>query len=621
VPDRIPASTDDTDSGTVGGYAVGVGAFLLTVAYGGNYLDPWVAQYAVLIVLGASGLPLLVWRARGRGDTSPRRSDVWAARAAIGFVLVTAVATVLARTPWLAVAGVYLQGTGLVFFISVAGCWALGTGLRGRDRRFFESALIAGALVNSGLMVVQRFVDLDGIQLATYSGQPDGLLGNPVFTGALVAAALVLIAPRFLKDPSLLNAAAVVVLGVGLAISGERLPVVVAALVVGGVLWRARHRPGERQRSSRSWAFSGMVVCGVVVGWLLTLGQNSALARAAASSSGETYGDRFHAWIAGIEALVHRPLIGYGPSEYRVATEFYFPPSFLPRHSGALFNDPHDILVAVAVSSGFLGLVLMGSWLAFGGRRRGGPLFWFAVALLIDALVEPLNSTITPLLFLALGAAQWRGSPTDGPDRSGAAVSARWVTPAAVVMAVLALVPAGALIIGSVDTYFATQDFGIADTASALNLALRADDLLFPYSEPASFLAQIDTYRSLDRVPGAKQRAAYWGSVASDRDPDEPLLLDDLADLQIEAGEFDAGQSTLQRAHSLQPQSTATDNLLGLLSYALGHHDQARGWWQRSLSIDRDQALTRAYLNGTCPPPNPAARGFGKACNFTKSST
>jgi O-antigen ligase len=620
VPDRIRAGTDDTDPGTVGGYAVGLGAFLLITAWAGRAVDPWAAQYGVLIVLGAAGLPLLVWRALGRGATGPGRTEMWAARAAAGFVAVTAIATALARTPWLAIAGTYLQGTGLVFFVGLAGCWALGTGLRGRDRRFLESALIAGAVVNSVVMVAQRFADLSGLQLPSFSGQPDGLLGNPVFTGAVVAAALVLVAPRFLDNPSLPTAAVVVLLGVGLAITGERLPVVVAALVVAGVLVRARRRHDEPTLTPRSLVFSALVVGGVVVGWLLTLGQKSSLARAAQSSGSETYGDRFHAWIAGIRALGHRPLLGFGPSEYRVATEFFFSPSFVQSHGGVTFNDPHDIFIAVAVSSGLLGLALLGCWLGL-GSVRSGPLFWFAAALFVNALVEPLNGTVTPLLFLALGAARWRGAAPGGTDRSGAAGSARWVAPAACVLAVLALVPAGALVVGSLEATEATQDFGIARTSAALTLALRSDTLLFPFSEPASLLAQIDTYRGLDLVPAAKKRAAYWASVASARDPDEPTLLFDLANQQVQAGQFGAAQSTLARAHTLQPLSTSVDNLLGILAYTEGRHHEARTWWRRSLAITPHQPLTRAYLDGTCPPPDPAARGFGKACTFTTSPT
>ena len=169
---------------------------------------------AVLLPLGALGLPFLVVMAIGRLDRSP--SMIWGARAAVAFLAWAALSAALAATPESALFGLYAQMTGWIFLLCVAGAWAVATQLRNSDRGMLELAIIAAATGNGIFAVIEQHHDLSSIGLPLYPGylQPIGTLGNPVFLGALLAAALALVAPRFVRSP-LWWSPVVIVLGVG----------------------------------------------------------------------------------------------------------------------------------------------------------------------------------------------------------------------------------------------------------------------------------------------------------------------------------------------------------------------------------------------------------------------
>ena len=74
-----------------------------------------------------------------RHPRGPRATGIAAARLALAFVVVALISTLNSVRPVLALVGLYNQFTGWLFILAMAGCWAIGTGLKAADRRLLES--------------------------------------------------------------------------------------------------------------------------------------------------------------------------------------------------------------------------------------------------------------------------------------------------------------------------------------------------------------------------------------------------------------------------------------------------------------------------------------------------
>src|SRR5439155_4183415 len=112
-------------------------------------------------------------------------------------------------------------GTGLLFVLALVGCWAIGSGAGDDGRRWIATALLAGALVNAGIAVLQSLVDLSTYHLELVDARPPGLLGNSVFLGALAAGAVWLTVLRPLRGwPA--RVACLVLLAAAVELSGSR---------------------------------------------------------------------------------------------------------------------------------------------------------------------------------------------------------------------------------------------------------------------------------------------------------------------------------------------------------------------------------------------------------------
>jgi hypothetical protein len=619
--------TDDDERPTALGVGAAVGVFLLLIADLLNLSTAsWIPKEAVLAVLGAAGLPLLVARAVGRGA---RRSagETWAARFAVGFVIAASIATVGTLVPvGLAIGGLYDSGTGLVFLVAVAGCWALGSAATHTDRRLIESALVAGAALNAGVVVLQTFRDLGPLGLASYHGLPTGLLGNPVYTGPVMVSALAVVAVRLGRDPLRWGALAVF-LGLAIGMSTERLP---ALLTVGLGVWRiAASRKGTvRGDSSRrhAWLFAGgtlgAIVCGSVIARAVGAG-SGVVSQVASSTATETYGQRFHVWADGLRAIATHPLFGAGPGQFAAATLPHWTLADARIFGTSYLDDGHNLFVDVAVTTGLIGLAVFAGWLvsAFAGRR--GPLVAVAVVLLASELVEPVNNCVTPVAMLALGAAALvPGIPARRRRAEGRNEKAprsdyakafdrcvpRWVGPAAVVLALLTAVPATTFVIGDMVLMRASNEFSAAQAGAARADATTANDLLRPWPDSASLLAKISILDELQGRPGAQARIEYWARQAALKNPRDPNPWYILADYQLKAGHVADARRSAQRALADLRWNFFADNLLGDIASITQHPSVARTYWRASLLVNPNQPDIRAYLDGRCRPPAPSAR-------------
>src|SRR5205807_4236135 len=141
-----------------------------------------------------------------------------------------------------------------------------------------------------------------------------------------------------------------------------------------------------------------------------------------------------------------------------------------------LFFDAHNLVVEYLVTTGVVGGLLFVAWAGFALHAAGWQtaLGGFAVLVLAVHLVEPQNAGLTPLAFLALGAA--------GAVERG--VVARGVSAVHVLAVPLALALAAVMLVGS-------WDFRQAALRRDLAASRFARDWLPPWPETALGTAHI----------------------------------------------------------------------------------------------------------------------------------
>jgi O-antigen ligase/Flp pilus assembly protein TadD len=621
--DRRRTEPERAAAATPWGWGLAVLAFLLpTLLFFTVTTRTDVPKTAVLWVLTGAGLPFLVALALGKGPARGSLSRTWAARSAIAFVLVAVIATVTSKAPLHSLVGSYTTMTGLIFFAGLAACWALGTGVSAADRRLVESGIIWAGALNALVAFFQRFVDLSGIGLGMYGGvQPDGLLGNPVFLGGLLAATLALLATRVVERPSLW-APVTALVGFGAAISGERFPILVAVGVVAWSIWALNRRDdaGLRNRVTRQRAITyGMASGGALILGAIIPGATSAsnvVGHVASSTTAETFGERTGSWLAGFHALLDRPLFGYGPEQYQPATVPHYSLALSRTLGQAYFGDAHNIIVEVAVVTGVLGLITLGAWVLFAARDRGGPLMAFAIALVAGELVEPLMVGITALAFLALGAAPVRAragvakepGPADGRRKASQeqgrsttlGASPRWARATSLSLAGIAAVAGILLIVGDAAQRGDTQPRP-ATASAAVADGKTANSLLQAWPTPAATLAYAFF---LTGTPGHSNaaEAAHYASEAVQRDPTTSTYWYELAALQFAAGDTAGARASAHRAITANPRFVEPMNLLAEIAGLRGDRSAERTYLERSLLYDPKQKIEQMFLSGQCYP-------------------
>ena len=98
--------------------------------------------------------------------------------------------------------GLYLWGTGWLFWLGAAGAFAIGASLRTSDRKWLFAGLVVGALGNALIAIFQIVSNAQSGGLALFDGtQADGALGNPIHLEALLLGALALILGRTCRNP------------------------------------------------------------------------------------------------------------------------------------------------------------------------------------------------------------------------------------------------------------------------------------------------------------------------------------------------------------------------------------------------------------------------------------
>ncbi|MGO9963175.1 MAG: O-antigen ligase family protein [Acidimicrobiales bacterium] len=561
-------------------------------------------KFAIVLLFAAVGIVPLARLVMVR---SPLR---WPARAAVAFLAVALVSALVSPSPNIGLFGLYLWGTGFLFWLGAAGAFAIGTCLGPRERRWLAGGLLVGSVGSALVAIFQIVQNSPTPGLSLYDGsQADAFLGNPIYLEALLLGGLALVLGKACRSP-LCWGAVVLVLAVGLEFTFERFALAILALLVLYALYTYGTRGGG--------AFALLIAVGYGIAYL---GGGSGLgSRVTSGTSETTFGLRLRVWLESARYVLHNPLLGAGPGQLRTAMDTSASLSFFQRVLvGRLLTDGHDIFVEVAVTTGLVGLVCFLVWLVGAARIAGrSALLGFSAAMIATELVEPINVAVLPLAFLALGAAtavrsrpsEVPGVATRSPGDLGSASHerARGIggVPVARITTILAV--AVALFLGVTmvtgDAYmFRSTSFA---PGQPYNLAAANDsNRLLPYwPDSALKIAQIEAFDSLS---GASAKihlieARRWTGIAASRDSDNPQLWTMLAVADVDLKAYGLARIEYYRALSCDKWFTQALQGLGQLAGIEHNWNEAVHFYRLALTTaEHDEGLAaplRVLLSG-----------------------
>lgn len=543
---ELPAG-ETPGSGTGLGLFASAATLLLLVAYSPALASPlWLPKYAVMLVIaGVGGVTLL------QAPPPHLRRATWAARAFIGLAAISAL---LSSNPDLSTTGSWNQGTGLVLLLAAGGSWAIGVRLRGGDIRLLTRAVILGCAANAGVACLQMAFDLSSIELGRFLGRATGLQQSPIFLGPVLVAGLsLLLEPlsrrRWWAGWALLLSA----MGVALADSRG------ALLLIPPVLAWGLHRFGIRPILG-----AGLIlILGVASATVVDrppeaspnpLSQPIEESEAPVEESeapvehtnqeSRPLSPRFATWRSSHQALLDRPLFGAGPGSFREATIAYRPEIVARDTPDRYFTDAHNFVVEHLVTTGLAGTAALLLWLTLAARRSQGVFGVFAAVLGVAHLFQPENPVMTPVAFLALGAAATRSRVEPETKRSW--IAARYLGGGA--CAALGIL----VVLGGWHLQQARLDFNPRQAA-------RAERELRPWPTASTTHGLIHQYRYATGILAAQEPARAALRRAAARDPFNPLHWLLLAEVATSHGRLDEAQRALARARALDPYSPRAD--------------------------------------------------------------
>lgn len=498
----------------------------LCVAHGLSLLifPSFTPRMSLLLAAGVPGLFYLLRSARYRDR---------AAAAAVVVLMWILVAALLGDAPRLALVGtIGREMSGLIVALSL-GVWALGRGSSRRSAELLPWALVIGLGLNALVGVVQIVAGLETGAFALQSSRATGLTPNPVYFGALMAtgAAIAASHPTLARGQRL---GLVMLFGVAVNLSGSRVGLaagLVAVCVAAGA--------GLRSNPKRWAELPGAYVLGVVLGGLLaaiTTGGRSSTDRLVTSPEG---GGRTTAWRYGLEAILDRPVWGWGFGRFRAATQHRFSPEFV-RESAAddltqAWFDPHNVVVTVGVAIGLVGLVLVAVWVVLAARWASGPLVAPLVALGLIMLLQPAGLAVVPLAMFLLGGAARIARPADRVDSSLGLL----------VPLLIGVALAGWLAIGDLRLQAAAEVGRAAEIESAARW--------FPRDAVVSDLVAQAWYIEEESDPTLRPKVFEWSERAVSAEPDRPYFWRQHGIRLFVLGRSDEAIEAFESALELQP--------------------------------------------------------------------
>jgi len=527
----------------------------------------WSARFAALLILGTVGLISLLSLVRTRLRVLVIASVMFGGWATVS--------TLLSPAPMMAVVGKFGLGSGLLFIWGLVGAWALGAAVSSGGRALLERTLMIAVVVNASMSLIEASHDLSWLGLGLFKGRPVGLWGNPVFNAAFLAAGVWVILARIQSQPrTTLFLLAIVTAAIEL--TGTRAALLLLAL---GTILGVRRVPFRLIALAGASLVLGLVVGASIGAFGVVSSSQTATGRLQAQPD-FGYQARFDTWRSAGQAIARRPLVGAGPGRFGAATSSVRTLR-TARLEGAdsVFFDAHNLIVEYAVTTGIVGVALLGAWLTLAIRRadRGAPLLGFAVFLLIAHLFEPQDAGLTPIAFLALGAAA-------STDVTRASLPLRALT-AAFTVVITAIAAAG---------LFGARALQTASTDDTLRHAAAARQFLPGWPDAMEATALVETRMGLEARGQRRSEqfgiALMWDRRALARDPyDEEVCLA-IGDDELRLGDLQAAAAAYHCALKLNPWSTAVADDLALTALRSSDTAEAVQWLHRAELVDPQQA-------------------------------
>lgn len=386
----------------------GIVVIAVPLAFVPRSAAPFLDVKLLLLVAGCAA----IWFGRPTGRRLAIPAAVWVAAAAL--------AGLLGVDRWWSLTGPENTGNGLILLGASAFLLVAATGTPASIRIRMPFWLVGTATAVAAVALADRFLpgSLPFVGDLSFDG---GTLGNPVFLAALTATAIVATVGLGHVSPHRL-APFLVILTSALALSTKRVGWIALAVGLAVALWRARP---PRKRA--------LLIVGVVAVTLLGWSLFDAFALSDQPLSGarrfsELTSGSARARVTALAALERgwsdRPMTGWGPGNTWPAYLSSVTESELRLGERGL-NDAHNLLVEAGVTTGIVGLsaFLILAGLTFRVVRRGPrSLGWAAggaAALAVAHLLQPVNTSLTPLFFLLAGVACCSSRPQTERARSG----------------------------------------------------------------------------------------------------------------------------------------------------------------------------------------------------------
>jgi O-antigen ligase len=544
-------------------------------------------RWAVVGVAAAVAAAGVAWRI-------PRRV-LWLWLALLALL---AVATAVALDPLLAALGHPRRHLGLAGWVVSFLAFAAGTGLaeEGTRRVVGWAAVVAGVL--TGMATLADLAGWDPAGVAFAGGRVGGLLGQPVYLGA-VAVLLGPVAvgmachlgsrasPRGQIALAVHGAAGFAVAAVASGTRGAWLGLVAAAAVA----WPHLRRwvPAHRWIAVAGAALLvGLVVAGPVG------------SRAAAALDPDDAGGRgrLDEWAVAAAVIAERPLTGAGPEGYRIAAPAHVDGDYTRRHGrDELIDRAHSAPLDVAASAGIPAAVayvaLVGAVVVQcvrNSRRPRDPLVaGMALGVVAWAVQQVMGfpvAEVDPAAWLLAGFVVAGPRPVRATGRAGRVL-------AGTLAAVLVVAGATAVVADrSLQRAADRLDLAAADRATAL----RPDDVDAWYlaaQVAASGPSLLAVDAGLDRVEDGLGHLPRDPALC---DLHEALLTERALRSELPE-DLAAAARAARRGIAADPAGPAHHRRLGLVLAAQGRDDEAAAALRRALDLDPGDAAARDALD------------------------
>jgi O-antigen ligase len=503
---------------------------LFAAATGPFMFSGWTPRMAALLAGLPLGVVMLVRLAWHRDRT---------AMIAVGFLAWALVGALASGSPRQAIIGQVDGNTQSVLILcGVFGFWALARTLSDRGRKLVGPVLVVALGASALIGILQIVLNIQDGLLAHVDGRANGLEGNAAFYSMTICGACAWCACAAADAASSrsrrLWLASVTFFALAIGLSGTRGSIIALGVVCIAVCWRAK----TLRSALVPVAVAVGMVASIAIQHVVRVGQSSA----DRFSSGGTEG-RVALWKAALRGFAERPVLGWGPGRARPAIQHFLTADWVrlyqPDDVSTAWNDVHNVVLQMLITTGIVGLVLVMLFVVFAVRRADFALSLAALAISINWLLQP--STLASLCIAAifLGAAVTRAPQPGKPDP----LERRWPVVVTAVAATIGLSAALALVVADVHLRAALQSGDKASIRSAASW-FGEDPFVIDYFVMGSYSAAIPSDRAA-RMDAARREIAA--------EPDVPRWWNELAMTQWDDGDFAGMKISIEHALALQP--------------------------------------------------------------------